>query len=222
MSNYLIQDSTLTDIADAIRAKSGSQATIDVADFATEIENLPSGGGGQPALTWKWTSPGNADNYTYTVPEDGTYIILVHRSGNTVTLPSGVTPLVNTILQQNRIVVADLEEGDTVSMYIYNSGKRGGMIFKANVEIDSLMYSRESSEYGDISYVNQGTNKKVISIIMGSGANRYYSWDDTMLAFIDGRGQGLYVRILYGTDSDMPTIVINGGYEAQYILEVAE
>ena len=33
----------LTDVADAIRTKKGTQATIAAADFDTEIENLPSG-----------------------------------------------------------------------------------------------------------------------------------------------------------------------------------
>lgn len=35
----------LTDVADAIRTKKGTQATIAAEDFDTEIENLPSGGG---------------------------------------------------------------------------------------------------------------------------------------------------------------------------------
>lgn len=35
----------LTDVADAIRTKKGSQETIQASDFDTEIENLPSGGG---------------------------------------------------------------------------------------------------------------------------------------------------------------------------------
>ena len=43
MSNYIIQGQTLTDIADAIRAKSGSSANIMAADMADAITNLPSG-----------------------------------------------------------------------------------------------------------------------------------------------------------------------------------
>lgn len=35
----------LTDVADAIREKKGTQETIQASDFDTEIENLPSGGG---------------------------------------------------------------------------------------------------------------------------------------------------------------------------------
>ena len=43
--DYLIKEETLTDIADAIRSKTSSQSSIMVSDFATEIQNIPSGGG---------------------------------------------------------------------------------------------------------------------------------------------------------------------------------
>lgn len=44
-----------TDIADAIRSKTGSSATITPAQMATEIENIPSGGGEvDPVLLYKW------------------------------------------------------------------------------------------------------------------------------------------------------------------------
>ena len=44
MADYLIQDSTLTDIADAIRAKDGSSAPILTEDMADAIAAIPSGG----------------------------------------------------------------------------------------------------------------------------------------------------------------------------------
>lgn len=45
MSNLLIEDSTLTGIANAIRGKEGSSNPIQVRDLAQRIANLPSGGG---------------------------------------------------------------------------------------------------------------------------------------------------------------------------------
>lgn len=46
MSEYLVQDTTLTAIADAVRAKKGTTEPIALTDFATEIESIQSGGGG--------------------------------------------------------------------------------------------------------------------------------------------------------------------------------
>lgn len=46
MADYLIQDSTLTDIADAIRAKTGNSATMTPSEMPTEIGSIQTGGGG--------------------------------------------------------------------------------------------------------------------------------------------------------------------------------
>lgn len=43
MSEYIIQDSTLTNIADAIRTKDGSTGTIAVSEMASKISNIKSG-----------------------------------------------------------------------------------------------------------------------------------------------------------------------------------
>ena len=42
MAEYLINDTTLEDIADSIRAKDGTSASIQVSDYATRISNLSS------------------------------------------------------------------------------------------------------------------------------------------------------------------------------------
>lgn len=44
MAEYLVQDTTLTAIADAVRAKKGTTEPIALTDFATEIESIQSGG----------------------------------------------------------------------------------------------------------------------------------------------------------------------------------
>ena len=45
MSKYVIDSSTLTSIADAVRTKGGTTDPIVVSDIPTAITNLPSGGG---------------------------------------------------------------------------------------------------------------------------------------------------------------------------------
>jgi hypothetical protein len=46
MAEYLIQDTTLTGIADAIRGKTGETGTIPVPDMASKIDGIQTGGGG--------------------------------------------------------------------------------------------------------------------------------------------------------------------------------
>lgn len=48
MSKYAINDTTLTAIADSIRAKGGTSDPIQVSNFASAIANLPTGGGLPP------------------------------------------------------------------------------------------------------------------------------------------------------------------------------
>lgn len=57
----------LTDVADAIREKKGTQETIQASDFDTEIENLPSGGGGLDwsAIGYSNTPESIIDEYNY-------------------------------------------------------------------------------------------------------------------------------------------------------------
>ena len=51
MSKYVINDTTLTAIGDAVRAKGGTTELIPVSGLATAITNLPSGGGGEKYFT---------------------------------------------------------------------------------------------------------------------------------------------------------------------------
>lgn len=61
---YSIQESTLTDIADAIRSKKGTSAPIAVTDLADEIESI-SGGGDSPTLTLGYTFGNNKASNAY-------------------------------------------------------------------------------------------------------------------------------------------------------------
>lgn len=50
MAEYLIQDTTLTGIADAIREKTGGTDPVAVSDMAAQIEGIQAGGGGNDVL----------------------------------------------------------------------------------------------------------------------------------------------------------------------------
>ena len=53
MADYLIHDSTLEDIADAIRAKTGGSSLIEPEDMPTEIASISGGGGSLPSIISK-------------------------------------------------------------------------------------------------------------------------------------------------------------------------
>lgn len=78
MSEYRIQDTTLTGIADAIRSKTGSAATILVSEMANEIESIPTGGGGG----------GGDEERNKTTQSDLGFIDL--QNDSRVTLPNGL------------------------------------------------------------------------------------------------------------------------------------
>ena len=72
MAEYIIQDSTLTDIADAIRAKDGSSAPILTEDMADAIAAIPSGTTITDGVVWKTLdangNPTEVDFYGTIVP----------------------------------------------------------------------------------------------------------------------------------------------------------
>jgi hypothetical protein len=83
MAEYIIQDSTLTDIADAIRAKDGSSAPILTEDMADAIAAIPSGGGITPTGTKQISITQNG-----TTTEDVTQYA---NAEITVNVPSGAS-----------------------------------------------------------------------------------------------------------------------------------
>lgn len=89
MADYLIQDSTLTDIADAIRAKTGGSSAMTPAEMVTAIGSIPSGGGSQITKD-EWTLAsdynGTTQGFYYgTNYIDRTFVgvQIIHIDGNT-------------------------------------------------------------------------------------------------------------------------------------------
>ena len=97
MAEYLIQDSTLTGIADAIRAKEGTSAGIPVTSLAQRIAALPSGGdggGGDGSL--------ETVSATITIYGNGSVVTVIYTGANGTVTQSGIdgevtiTPVKNT------------------------------------------------------------------------------------------------------------------------------
>lgn len=114
MTKLLIDSSTLTDIADAIRDKEESSSPIQVSNMATRIENLPSGGIGEVESV-TITNKSAFQNLSFS----GTYL----------TIPLAVTVLPANAPQITQVVVSDpkiakvLDNGDgTHSLHIMKGG----------------------------------------------------------------------------------------------------
>lgn len=79
MAKVFIEETTLTNIGDAIRGKEGTTELVPVNDMATRITNLPSGGGDLPEEAFTYS--GNLGWFTY----QGMWDWFIKEYGNRVT-----------------------------------------------------------------------------------------------------------------------------------------
>lgn len=94
MADYVIKGQTLTDIADAIRSKTGGSSPIDVSDFATEIENIPSGSNAT-LVSAQSVNRGSGTALTYTFTTGGKYQFITMATGDTAPSLSDFTITLN-------------------------------------------------------------------------------------------------------------------------------
>ncbi|MGJ0669336.1 hypothetical protein, partial [Bifidobacterium pseudocatenulatum] len=138
----------------------------------------------------------------------------------------GGTTVLTSSLSSNRLQlkVVQVEANQRIQMGIYNSShNRGGWIFKLNVTPTAVAYSRGSDSSGDQSFANQGTSNTVLSVVCTTGTNKFYKWDKTMDCYVTSPLTAVaQVRIMYGVDMTMPTIVENGPITGHWILSLSE
>ena len=138
MSKYVIDSSTLTSIADAVRTKGGTTDPIVVSDIPTAIANLPSGGGGDlpaEALTI-------SGNCTYRFASNG-WNWFIEQYGNKITTKD-ITNAQNMFVSSNKIteIPFDLNFSSSQSYHslsnIFNSCKNLTQVPKLNnVKVDN-------------------------------------------------------------------------------------
>lgn len=104
MSNYIASDTDLTSVADAIRAKSGGSTQLAFpAGFVSEIQAIPSGGGGvQTIASGTFTGAGvhNVDIPVGTKMPQTDFMFAVWVDGGTTITPAASADRVVTMLQQ--------------------------------------------------------------------------------------------------------------------------
>lgn len=130
MAEYLIQDTTLTNIADAIREKEGSTDVIDVNDMASRINALSSGGVDTCTVRFIPYSgtgflgdivPAQYDGiYMYTKCVDGVVSHEVYINQDDVTLEY------NIILEN--VVCGSIIYFPTVANYVNDENANGGFV----------------------------------------------------------------------------------------------
>lgn len=87
---HLISDSYITDIANAIRTKKGTQNTMTVAQMPNEISTIPTGGGGTDYLEKMLNGTLTSYTITNTVTEIPEYAFYNIQSLTSITIPSTV------------------------------------------------------------------------------------------------------------------------------------
>ena len=146
MANVLVDDTSLTNIANAIRTKEGEQAggTMTPAQMSTRIANLPSGGISEVESV-SITNKSAFQNLSF----EGTYL----------TIPLAVTILPANAPQISQVVVSDpkmihvLDNGDgTHSLHILKGGTCTVTVKDYSGTITDSMTVTSSQDLVDISF----------------------------------------------------------------------
>ena len=175
MADYLIKGETLTDIAEAIRAKTGKKEEIPVPDMASQIEGITGGGvGTQPAVIRPLEITKNG---TYNANEgvDGYAPVTVNVAGG----PPVIEPL--EITESGTYTAPEGVDGySPVTVNIAGGDSSGGGTIPAGLYLSRLNIGVHKSNYYQQWFYYQGYYWFVGLESTGPG-NQYYFWK-----YIDG------------------------------------
>lgn len=183
MSNYLIQSQTLTDIADAIRSKTGSSSPISGANMATEIENIPIGSSDRVRCYGNFPRA-VTDRPTINInlkAGDTIVFLMSHRSSISVSIPDDCTLIAQSsdgsggsqyLSFIKYTALTDELKNFTFSLSAASDRFYLSFIILNNVSISySGNYYRNNSQYSyDITYAKPANTR----LILGSTS---YSWN---------------------------------------------
>ena len=177
MSEYRIQDTTLTGIADAIRLKTGSSAPIVVSEMANEIESIPTGGGGD-------------EERNKTVQRNLGFIDLENDSR--VTLPNGLVWIKSSTYKFGT------EEGYSSPPIDHSSSTTQELTFTPEKDgVLTVLYACTSEAGYDFLNITVDGSKKVENYTQGNTQD--YTWEVLKLNFV--ANQARTIVLTYSKDS---------------------
>lgn len=177
--------SLFTDIAGAIRSKTGDSAEIKADDFDTAIEAIPTGGsGGGEFTTEQLLGVDPIDSLSY----DGTTLpkyALCHRTINNISLPNlttindGSLSYVNTHSNLNTLF-SKLETINTSGLQYFNENiiltSNYDIVFPKLVNVDSSSFDNFAGTYSEYDYHNYNNPKyNIIMPLVTTSSTNYYS-----------------------------------------------
>lgn len=180
MANVLVDDTSLTNIANAIRTKEGEQAggTMTPAQMSTRIANLPSGGISEVESV-SITNKSAFENLSF----QGTYL----------TIPLAVTILPANAPQISQVVVSDpkmihvLDNGDgTHSLHILKGGTctvtvkdYSGTITDSMTVTISVALQDISFPYSSLNVAEGGTRQLAVQFKPSTASNQTIVWSSS-------------------------------------------
>lgn len=186
MAEYLIQDTTLTGIGNAIRTKDGSTGLIAVTELAQRILDIPAGG------TLTVTSPANVT-------------VTISKGGKTKTKNSGTSG----------VTVFDGLESGTWTVTISNGTQTAQKTVTVTIDYAETMTFSQIPEFsytGNYEIVDDNDN--IIAATQGNWKIRFLTSGTLKFSRLASAEGGIDVFLVGGGGGGAP--VANGGVEGSY------
>lgn len=232
----LIPESNIVLGTKTITSNGTYSAQADNFDGFSSVTVDVSGAGSTPYINLMNFPQSPSGNYSYTIPKDGTYMLIVgytYRSSNVdIVLPSGSTVIINRAVENSergfKVVIAELLKNDVISLNGSPSTWVG--IFKGIFELVNMNISRvvEANVVSDTSFTKDSTSAvigNVLCIALASARTWANTWNHSTYndgALIKGEfSTQTHVQINYCDTSNFPTLNMygyDGGYAGYLIL----
>lgn len=217
MANITNLSTFLSDVANAIREKKGTDEQIPAANFDTEIKSIPTGGGSGDVKLFKTIDEMNADNSA----KDGDLAVVYREEiqnmtseaqtqyitfPETVTLPEAFTDSVYTMLRA--VDSSVMFDGNIMldnSSFRFDGWSESGMIRVSYSSTDGITYTRQefTGDSGDL------TNPVDLGTIVHCEMPE--EWNDTLGYFMQIVGSTFDGLFEYGNDTKLLKYVSSKG-----------